>query len=82
MFEAARDAMRQAWGRDTVEMGSGGSIPLVPLLSRTFPGLPILMIGASDELAAAHSVNESVALDEIERAAVAEALLFAGVAKG
>jgi acetylornithine deacetylase/succinyl-diaminopimelate desuccinylase-like protein len=82
MFEAARDAMREAWDHETVEMGSGGSIPLVPMLSRTFPGLPILMLGASDELAGAHSVNESVALDEIERAAVAEALLFAGIANG
>ena len=82
VFEAARGAMREAWGRDAVEMGSGGSIPLVPMLSRTFPGLPVLMIGASDELAGAHSVNESVALDEIERAAVAEALLFARVANG
>ena len=82
MFEAARDAMRETWDRDVVEMGSGGSIPLVPLLSRTFPGLPILMLGPSDELAGAHSVNESVALDEIERAAVAEALLFARVSNG
>jgi len=82
MFEAARDAMRQAWGLDAVEMGSGGSIPLVPLLARTFPGLPILMLGASDELAGAHSVNESVAVDEIERATVAEALLLAGIASG
>jgi acetylornithine deacetylase/succinyl-diaminopimelate desuccinylase-like protein len=40
------------------------------------------MLGASDELAGAHSVNESVAVDEIERATVAEALLLAGIASG
>jgi cysteinylglycine-S-conjugate dipeptidase len=61
-------------------MGAGGSIPLVPLLAETFPGIAILICGASDELAAAHSVNESVALDELERAAVAEALLFGRLA--
>jgi acetylornithine deacetylase/succinyl-diaminopimelate desuccinylase-like protein len=75
-YASAREAMAEAWGRGTVDMGSGGSIPLVPLLAETFPGIAVLMIGASDELSAAHSVNESVALEEVERSAVAEALLF------
>jgi cysteinylglycine-S-conjugate dipeptidase len=79
-YAAARRAMGEAWGRDTVDMGAGGSIPLVPLLAETFPGIAILICGASDELAAAHSVNESLALDELERAAVAEALLFGRLA--
>jgi acetylornithine deacetylase/succinyl-diaminopimelate desuccinylase-like protein len=79
-YAAAREAMAEAWGRETVDMGSGGSIPLVPLLAETFPGIAILICGASDELAAAHSVNESLALDELERAAVAEALLFGRLA--
>jgi acetylornithine deacetylase/succinyl-diaminopimelate desuccinylase-like protein len=76
IFGAARDAMGEAWGRETVDMGSGGSIPLVPLLSRTFPGIAVLLFGASDELSSLHSVNESVDLDELERAALAEALMF------
>jgi acetylornithine deacetylase/succinyl-diaminopimelate desuccinylase-like protein len=79
-YAAAREAMAEAWGRDTVDMGAGGSIPLVPMLAETFPGISILICGASDELAAAHSVNESLALDELEHAAVAEALLFARLA--
>ncbi|MGZ4137909.1 MAG: M20/M25/M40 family metallo-hydrolase, partial [Actinomycetota bacterium] len=79
-YAAAREAMTEAWGHETVDMGAGGSIPLVPLLADTFPGVSILICGASDELAAAHSVNESVALDELERAAVAEALLFGRLA--
>jgi cysteinylglycine-S-conjugate dipeptidase len=76
IFGAAREAMREAWGRETVDMGSGGSIPLVPLLSRTFPGIAVLLFGASDELSSLHSVNESVDLDELERAALAEAFMF------
>jgi acetylornithine deacetylase/succinyl-diaminopimelate desuccinylase-like protein len=68
--------MGEAWGRASVDMGSGGSIPLVPLLSRTFPGIAVLLFGASDELSSLHSVNESVDLDELERAALAEALMF------
>jgi acetylornithine deacetylase/succinyl-diaminopimelate desuccinylase-like protein len=79
-YAAAREAMAEAWGRETVDMGAGGSIPLVPMLAETFPGIAILMCGASDERSAAHSVNESVALDELERAAVAEALLFGRLA--
>jgi acetylornithine deacetylase/succinyl-diaminopimelate desuccinylase-like protein len=80
-FVAARDALAEAWGRETVDMGSGGSIPLVPMLASTFPGIAVLMLGPADELAAAHSVNESVALDELERCAVAEASLFDRLAK-
>ena len=80
-YAATREAMAEAWGHDTVDMGSGGSIPLVPLLADTFPGIAVLMLGASDELSAAHSVNESVALDEIERCVVAEALLFDKLAR-
>jgi acetylornithine deacetylase/succinyl-diaminopimelate desuccinylase-like protein len=76
VFRAAREAMAEAWERDTVDMGSGGSIPLVPLLSRTFPGIAVLLFGASDELSSLHSVNESVDLGEVERAALAETLMF------
>jgi hypothetical protein len=46
------------------------------LLSRTFPGIAVLLFGASDELSSLHSVNESVDLGEVERAALAEALMF------
>ncbi len=80
VFTAAREAMAEAWGHETVDMGAGGSIPLVPLLAETFPGIAVLLLGPSDELAAAHSVNESLALEELERGAVAEALLFARLA--
>jgi acetylornithine deacetylase/succinyl-diaminopimelate desuccinylase-like protein len=80
-YTAAREAMADAWGRETVDMGAGGSIPLVPLLAATFPGISVLILGPSDELAAAHSVNESLALEELERGAVAEALLFGRLAK-
>jgi acetylornithine deacetylase/succinyl-diaminopimelate desuccinylase-like protein len=76
VYTAARGAMAEAWGAETVDMGAGGSIPLVPLLAETFPGIAVLMLGPSDELASAHSVNESLALEELERGAVAEALMF------
>lgn len=75
-YRAAHDAMSEAWGRETIESGSGGSIPLVPMLAETFPGIAVLLWGAGDERSFAHSVNESVDLGELERLAVAEALLL------
>ena len=72
-YEAGRRAMAEAFGDEVVEIGSGGSIPLVPMLAETFPGIAVLMWGAMDERSNIHSVNESVDLGEIERMAVAEA---------
>ncbi len=72
-YEAGRRAMSEAFGGEVVEIGSGGSIPLVPMLAKTFPGIAVLMWGAMDERSNIHSVNESVDLGEIERMAVAEA---------
>jgi acetylornithine deacetylase/succinyl-diaminopimelate desuccinylase-like protein len=75
-LHAARDALAEAYGADVMETGSGGSIPLVPMLADTFPGIAVLLWGASDERSNIHSVNESVDLVEIERMAVAEALFI------
>jgi len=73
---AAREALHEAYGVDVIETGSGGSIPLVPMLDRTFPGIAVLMLGAADERSNTHSVNESVDLGELERMALAEALFM------
>jgi len=78
--EAARRALAEAYGRDVVEMGSGGSIPLIPVLAEAFPNAEILLVGPMDERSNIHAQNESVDLAELERAALAEALLLEGVA--
>jgi acetylornithine deacetylase/succinyl-diaminopimelate desuccinylase-like protein len=75
-YRAVREALAEAYGRDAIDVGSGGSIPLVPMLAKTFPGIAVLMIGAMDERSNIHSVNESVALPEIERMTLAVALLI------
>jgi acetylornithine deacetylase/succinyl-diaminopimelate desuccinylase-like protein len=74
--EAALVALSAAYGREAIEMGSGGSIPLVPMLTKTFPGIEVLIWGAMDERSLIHSVNESVDLGEVERIALAEALFL------
>jgi acetylornithine deacetylase/succinyl-diaminopimelate desuccinylase-like protein len=73
---AAMDALAQAYQREAIVVGSGGSIPLVPMLTTTFPGIEVLIWGAMDERSFIHSVNESVDLSEIERIALAEALFI------
>jgi acetylornithine deacetylase/succinyl-diaminopimelate desuccinylase-like protein len=75
-FAAMDRAMAAAYGREVVQSGSGGSVPLVPELSAAIPEAEILMYGAADEQSQYHSIDESVDLDDLERAALAEALLF------
>jgi acetylornithine deacetylase/succinyl-diaminopimelate desuccinylase-like protein len=79
-YVAMRRAMTAAYGREPVESGSGGSVPLVPVLSRTFPDAEILIYGASDEKSQYHSIDESVDLADLERATLAEALLLSELA--
>lgn len=73
---AMERAMEAAYGRAAVRSGSGGSVPLVPILARTFPEAEILIYGASDERSQYHSIDESVDLGDLERACLAEALLW------
>lgn len=75
-FAAMHRAMERAYGRPAVESGSGGSVPLVPVLARTFPNAEILIYGASDEKSQYHSIDESVDLGDLERTTLAEALLW------
>jgi acetylornithine deacetylase/succinyl-diaminopimelate desuccinylase-like protein len=75
-YAAAKDALADAFGREVVEIGSGGSIPLVPLLAETFPGMSVLIVGAGDERSNYHSLDESVDLADLASMALAEALLI------
>jgi len=79
-YGAMRRAMHAAYGRENVEIASGGSVPLVPALSKTFPEAEILIYGASDEKSQYHSIDESVDLGDLERTTLAEALLLAELA--
>ncbi len=74
--EATR-AMTDAWGRQAVETGIGGSIPFISDLVREFPEAQILVTGVEDPDTRAHSPNESLHLGVFKRAILAEALLLA-----
>ncbi|PQM49739.1 D-threo-aldose 1-dehydrogenase [Mycobacterium talmoniae] len=64
------------WGTDPVEMGMGGSIPFIAEFAAAYPAATILVTGVEDPATQAHSVNESLHLGVLERAAISEALLL------
>ena len=69
-------AMREAWGADTVEIATGGAIPLVKALSEGVPDAALFVFGCTDSFANIHGPNERMLLNEWENAVVAEALFF------
>ncbi len=79
VYDAARAAFRRAWGTDPIDMGMGGSIPFIAEFARAFPAAKILVTGVEDPATQAHSINESLHLGVLERAAIAEALLLANL---
>jgi acetylornithine deacetylase/succinyl-diaminopimelate desuccinylase-like protein len=69
-------AMTAAWGAETVEIATGGAIPLVKAMSEGIPDAAMFVFGATDSFANIHGPNERVLLDEWENAIVAETLFF------
>ena len=69
-------AMREAWGRDAMETGIGGSIPFIADLVRVFPSAQILVTGVEDPDTRAHSPNESQHLGVLKRSILTEALFL------
>ncbi|HKA68288.1 MAG TPA: dipeptidase [Actinomycetes bacterium] len=76
-FDAARTAFTEAWdGAELVQIGSGGSIPIVDDFARAFPDAAILVTGVEDPDTRAHGPNEGLHLAEWERVCLAETLLL------
>ena len=79
VYDVARAAFRHAWGTEPVDTGVGGSIPFIAEFATAFPAAKILVTGVEDPATQAHSINESLDLGVLERAATAEALLLANL---
>jgi cysteinylglycine-S-conjugate dipeptidase len=73
----AKAAMTEAWGREALETGIGGSIPFIADLVEVFPEAQILVTGVEDPDSRAHSPNESLHLGVFQRAILTEAVLLA-----
>jgi acetylornithine deacetylase/succinyl-diaminopimelate desuccinylase-like protein len=75
-YAAARAALADAWGGETVSIATGGSIPLVNYLQLAAPQAEMLLMGTTDGFANIHAPNERVLVDEFEKAVLAEADFF------
>lgn len=71
-----REAFKEGFGTEAVEMGAGGSIPFIATFAELFPEAPILVVGAADPTSAFHAPNESQDLGDLERCALSEAIAF------
>jgi acetylornithine deacetylase/succinyl-diaminopimelate desuccinylase-like protein len=76
VYDAARSAFKQAWGTAAIDTGVGGSIPFIAEFAAAFPEAKILVTGVEDPATQAHSIDESLDLGVLERAATSEALLL------
>lgn len=78
--EAAREAYSGAFRNPVVEMGQGGSIPMVADFQRAYPEAQILVTAVADPDSRPHGIDESLDLVDLEAAALAEASFLAQVA--
>src|SRR5262245_35265629 len=80
-WDAMVAAMTAAWGAETVEIATGGAIPLVKAMSEGVPDATMFVFGSTDSFANIHGPNERVLVDEWEKATLAEALFFQELAE-
>ena len=74
--QLANNSLSAAFGNDSVDIGIGGSIPFIADLLEVFPKAQILVTGVEDADSRAHSPNESVHVDTLRGAMVAESLFL------
>ena len=79
-WDAMVAAMSEAWGSHTVEIATGGAIPLVKAMSEGVPDAAMFVFGATDSFANIHGPDERLLVDEWEKAVLAEALFLQGFA--
>jgi len=79
--QAAIAAMTKAWGVEPLMMGMGGSIPMITDFQKAFPQAEVLVTAVADPMSRAHSLDESLGLDDWRKAVYAEALLLESLAR-
>lgn len=74
VYDAFRAGLRAAWDCDAIEIGVGGTVPLVAEFAETYPNATIVMAGVGDPTSHIHGPDESQDLGELERNVLAEAI--------
>ena len=72
----AEQALGLAYGQKSVDIGIGGSIPIIAELEWVFPEAQVLVTGVEDPDSRAHSPNESLHLETLRSAILAQALFL------
>jgi acetylornithine deacetylase/succinyl-diaminopimelate desuccinylase-like protein len=75
-FETFRAAMREAWNVEPINMGVGGSIPFVAAFSQAYPDATIVLTGVQEPESRIHAADESLDLEELRKAVLAEAIVL------
>lgn len=76
--DLAAKALQAAYGHASVDIGIGGSIPFIADLEAVFPGVQVLVTGVEDPDSRAHSPNESLHIETLRNAIVAQTLILIG----
>lgn len=79
--QVAKDALEEAFGVAPVEVGCGGSIPIVAAFADNFPDSTVLVTAVVDPHSRMHSTDESLDLGDFAKAAQAEAIFLYNLAQ-
>lgn len=80
LLAAGQRALAAGFGRESVRIGCGGTIPFVGAFAEALPDVPDLLLGLEDPACNAHGENESLDLADFRRAARSSAHLLAELA--
>ena len=75
-------AVEQAWGVPVVEMGMGGSIPMISEFQQRFADAEVIVAGVCDPDSRMHGIDESLHLGDFEAACLAETLWLDALGRG
>ncbi|AQP46299.1 dipeptidase [Tessaracoccus aquimaris] len=79
--QAALSSFKEAFGVDAVQIGTGGSIPIVAEFAELNPDAVFLLTAVVDPTSRMHGIDESLDLADLHKATLAEALLLQNLAR-